>query len=212
MTHAQLVAAVMEHVGPVTAVLDDTIAQAIAVAEKRMARYPHHQFPYLRPSIVRAEARLTLEETLLPDGWQVAGDSTRMGQLYLRKPGLMRMRLLKGNPLQPDTVPHAGPSRARREAWHQAPIGPELEVTSGEYSFLLLWGYQNPAKREEGFTLTLVHTLHPGRFGSRVPCDLLLPIPRGGTMFEHLKPFGNDEDVDLFATTGEVEIHDQEDA
>ena len=210
MTYQELAAATVEHLSTLTPILDDTVAEAIAGAEQRLHGVSHSRFPYLRPLTVRALARLRLEDMGLPDDWRVEGQSQRMGELYVRKPGVMTLRLLKGNPLQPNGVPHAGPNKARQQAWYQSPLpDPSLATAAGELAFLLLWGYQDPSDRTSGFTLNLAHTRQPGRFGAQVPCDLLVNIPRGGTMFERLRPFINDENVDLFA--GDVEILDEAD-
>lgn len=210
MTAQEVAAAAVEHLSPITAILDDTVAEAIADAERRTVGVNHNRFPYLRPLMVRALVRISLEDGRLPDDWCVEGRTNRMGELYVKKHGVMSLRLLKGSPLQPNGVPHAGPNQARQQAWFQSPLpDPSLARTAEELSFLLLWAYEDKNDRTSGFTLSLAHTLRPGLFGAQVPCDLLVSIPRGGTMFENLRPFVNDENVDLFA--GEVEILDEAD-
>lgn len=213
MTQSEMVAAVLDHVAPITSLLDDTIAEAIVTAERRLSGISHWRHPHLRPLVVRAEVRAALEGAA-PSGWSVDGDSRRMGEFYLRKSGAMRLRLLKGNPMQPGGVPHAGYNPARRQAWRQTAVQPTLPSRdfelggAAELQFLLLWSYSDPESRTSGFTLSLAHTTQPGKFGSRVPCDLLLDIPRGGTMFEDLKKFAHDDDIDLFESV-EVEIDDE---
>jgi len=210
MTQIDIAAAVQQHVGPLTPLLDDTIAEAIDDAERRNSGLSHAKHPYLRSMTVRALAREALESGPLPTGWEVAGNPVHMGELYLRKPGLMSLRFLKGNPARPGGIPHAGRNDARQRFWCQDALPEDgLALPDAELSFLLLWSYDDISDRTSGFSLTLAHTLEPGRFGQRVPCDLVLDIPRGGTLFEDLRPFANDEDEDLFSR--QIDIHDAPD-
>lgn len=198
MTGDVTLAEVLAQLGPVTGVLDESIASAIAIAEER-CRGLGSRFNSARSMMVRAWTRVELESASLAEGWTLAGDTNRMGQLIIRKPGVMDLRFLKGNPLQSGRVPHAGLGAARRAAWRQDPL-PELWPTTAQrHTFLLLWDYLDVEARTEGFTLRVAHPISPGRFGHRVPCDLDIEIPRGGTMFEDLRFEAHDEEEDLFA-------------
>ncbi len=130
-----------------------------------------------------------------------------MGQLILTKPGILELRLLKGNPLQPGLVPPAGHNAARREYWTNPPLfeWPAASVQADPFKFLLIWNYLDPTSRLEGFTLHIAHPISPGNYGSPVPCDLVEAVPRGGTFFEELRPFRHDEDEDLF-----IQVADEE--
>ena len=201
MSESDILGEVLRKTGPLTSVLDEVMAVAIADAEQDCARYPHEAYPFLRSFHVRARTRQLLEVQGPPQGWQLAGNPRQMGQLILSKPGEITLRLLRGNPLQPDKIPPAGFTQARARAWKQDPL-PEMwsELAAGEeILFLALWDYLNPKKRLEGFTLRFVHPLGKGKFRGNVPCDLDVTIPRGGTLFEDLEFVPQPEDEDLFS-------------
>ena len=209
MSISDLVSEVLYRTGPVTLILDEVIAEAIADADRDAARYPHETFPFLRSLLVRARSRQLLEDRGLPDGWQLDGNPRLMGQLIITRPGDIALRFLRGNPLQPNRVPPAGLTHARVQAWTQDPLPahwPANPQTGQETKFLALWDYLNPEQRLEGFTLRLVHPIGTGKFQDNVPCDLDVAIPRGGTLFEDLEFLPKPEDEDLFA----VRILDQD--
>lgn len=131
-----------------------------------------------------------------------------MGQLILQMPGVMTLRFLKGNPVQPGLVPQAGHNAERRAYWRQDALVEWPDQPAEPLGFLLVWNYLDPNRRDEGFSLHVAHPVSPGSFGQRVPCDLLVEVPRGGTMFEELAPFSHEEDEDLFAV--EVAEEDQQ--
>ncbi len=191
-------AALVEHLGPLTQFLDEAVAEAIGRAESSASRYDHRQFAFFRPLVVRMETRQILETRGLPGNWRVGGEPRNMGQLILQKPDVMELRFLKGNPIQPGNIPHAGTSAARRAYWRQDALVAWPDAPTTPLHFLLVWNYLDAAHRDEGFSLDVAHPTSPGRYGRRVPCDLIAPLPRGGTMFEELKPFAYDDDENLF--------------
>lgn len=196
---------IMDHLGPLTPTLDECLALSIASAEERCKGLSHARYGYARPLMVRADLRDHLEARELPSGWEVSGNPRQMGHLEIQKPGFMTLRFLRANHLQPGLVPHAGHGRARQAFW-QDTLGHEFNLAVGvgvEVTLLLLWSYIDPTDRiDGGFRLVVAHPVSPGSFGTRVPCDLMVEIPRGGTFFEELGAFRHDEDENLF----EVEI------
>lgn len=197
MASEEALTGVLAQLGPMTATLDEALATAIGTSEDR-CRGMDARFGFARSMMVRSFTRIYLEELQLVDGWELGGTANRMGQLIIRLPGVMDLRFLKGNPLQPGRVPHAGRGTARRAAWRQDPL-PELWPDATVHTFLLLWDYLDVTARTEGFSLRVAHPIGSGKFGYRVPCDLDVEIPRGGTLFEDLKFQSSEEDEDFFA-------------
>ena len=198
MNNDELIVGIQEHVGPITALLDEAFAYAIAEAERRCRGIDHDRFGFVRSALVKVDARQWLEAHDLPSNWQVAGHPHQMGQLILRQPDVMDLRVLKTNYLQPAGIPHAGSNAARRSAWMQPTLSAE-GMQNTHHQFLLLWNYLNPATREDGFSLRLVHPVSSGDFRHRVECDLDIEIPRGGTSFQNLVFRTDAEDENLFS-------------
>lgn len=189
---------ILGHIGPITSVIDEAVASAMATAMDRCRGIdPVYSWHYA--NTVRVFTRKHLSNTPLPLGWELGGDPAKMGQIILTKPGLIDLRFLKGSTHQPGLVPHAGSTLRRQQTWSQSPL-PELGAgfsTTGPHTFLMLWNYAQQSRLDSGFTLHLAHPIGPGRYGSRVPCDLLIDIPQGGTAFENLA-FPAFEDVEDF--------------
>ena len=196
----------MSRMQALTPALDEAIAWAIIRAEARAAGLDHDLFPHFRPMSIRADVRLALQDSTSLHGWQVGGDSRKMGQLLLRdqQTGLV-LRFLKSPSSQPDGIPQAGHNRARQHLYRQPPLplstsGP-FNANSGlaGVTLLLLWSYQDATRRTEGFDLRIVHTLEPGAFGRTTLCDLDLVVPRGGILREEDLRFAvSEEEEDLF--------------
>mgnify|MGYP000919978784 CR=1 FL=1 len=181
-------------------ILDEALAVAIADAEKDCATYPHETYPFLRSFHVRARTRQLLETQELPQGWELAGNPRQMGQLILDNPGKTSLRFLRGNPQQPDRIPHAGSNQARIRVWRQDPLPADWPTLAGTgETFLALWDYLDPHDRLGGFTLRFVHPCEQGKYHGRVPCDLDVTVPRGGTDYENLEFAPRDEEDDLFS-------------
>lgn len=194
-------------------VLHAGASASLAASLTRTRGLQHERYPHLVPLTMRAEMREFLESNAMPHGWQVGGDSRAMGQLLLHQPDLnLEMRFLKERRrTYPSGVPVAGPNKARRGYWVNDPLDlalPEstpdddLEMTQ----LLLLWDFFHPAVRDQ-FTLRLAHTLVPGVYGRAVPCDLIIDVEEGGSIFSHLKFPDSPEDHDLFV----VEIEEAPD-
>ncbi len=79
-------------------------------------------------------------------------------------------------------------------------------MTIDPLPLLLLWDFLDTRKLDQ-FTLRIVHTLAPGVYGKAVPCDLIVDVRDGGTIFSHLRFPGSPEDDDFFI----VEIAEEED-
>jgi hypothetical protein len=77
-------------------------------------------------------------------------------------------------------------------------------TTSTPVRVLLLWDYLDGQTLDQ-FTLRIVHTLAPGVHGQAVPCDLIVDVKDGGTIFSHLKFPGSPEHDDFFMVEIAVE-------
>lgn len=200
MNHEHVVA-LLQSTGPLTGVLDEALAVAIAQAEQECVAYRHEDYRFIRALHVRLAVRQELERLGLPDAWQLAGNPARMGQLILQDPGRTSLRLLRANPLQPNRVPHAGSNQARIRVWQQPPLDPNWPAApTEEVVFLALWDYIDEENRLDGFNLRFVHPIGAGKYRGTVPCDLDVAIPRHGTTFENLEFLPQDQDEDLFGS------------
>jgi hypothetical protein len=188
------------------------MATSLAAARKRTAGFAHDRHPHLLPLTMRAELREYLEREVMPNGWEVGGDSRLMGQLLLTQSALgMEMRFVKERRRSyPGGVPTAGKNPTRRLRWTQDPLDLELSGATksviNPVNLLLCWDFASPESLDE-FRLRIVHTLAPGAYGSAVPCDLILDVEDGGSIFTRLKFTGSRDDEDLF----KIDISEEED-
>jgi hypothetical protein len=186
-------------------------AVALSAAGQRMRGLDHGRYPHLLPLTMRVEFREHLEREGLPNGWLVGGDSRAMGQLLLQQPDLgIEMRFVKERRRSyPGGVPHAGKNGARRQRWAQDPLNLDIPGAPNDLlspvNLLLCWDFASHEKLDE-FRLRIVHTLAPGSYGAAVPCDLILDVENGGSIFSRLKFAGSDDDEDFF----KVEISEEE--
>lgn len=189
------------------------VATSLAAALTRNKGLRHEKYPHLLPLTMRAEMREFLEANPAPNGWKVDGEPRLMGQLCLTHPELnMRMRFLKERRrTYPGGVPIAGKSQARRDQWRNVPLDlafPDGATDMGDLiELLLLWDFLKADSLEE-FRLRIVHTLAPGIHGHAVPCDLILDVNDGGSVFSRLEFSGSPEDDDFFV----IEIDEEEDS
>lgn len=187
------------------------MAVSLAAAGQRMRGLAHDRYPHLLPLTMRAEFREYLEREAAPNGWTVGGDSRAMGQLLLQQPGLgLEMRFVKERRRSyPGGVPTAGKNHARRQRWAQDPLDFEIpgapQRMINPVNLLLCWDFASRETLDE-FRLRIVHTLAPGTYGAAVPCDLILDVEDGGSIFSRLKFAGSDDDEDFF----KVEISEEE--
>jgi hypothetical protein len=206
----QIVEVQAQALGPV---LHAGAATSLAASLTRNKGLRHDKYPHLMPLTVRAEMREFLESDLVPNGWLIGGDSRKMGQLLLTHADLnMEMQFLKERRrTYPGGVPVAGKNETRRQRWFSDPLDvalpepPQIE-TADPVRLLLLWDFLD-AQTLDQFTLRIVHTLAPGVYGKAVPCDLIVDVQDGGSIFSHLKFPGSPEDDDFFM----VEIANEED-
>lgn len=194
------------------AVLHAGVATSLAASLSRNKGLRHEKYPHLMPLTMRAEMREYLESNPLLNGWEVGGDSRKMGQLLLTNTDLdLEMRFLKERRrTYPGGVPTAGNNQARRQQWTSEPLDLRLpepaSVTDADpVRLLLLWDFLD-AQTLDQFALRIVHTLAPGLHGHAVPCDLIVDVNDGGSIFSHLKFPGSPEDDDFFM----VEIAEEE--
>jgi len=179
------------------------MAVSLASAGKRTRGLPYERYPHLLPLTMRAEFREYLERESIPGGWSVGGDSRAMGQLLLQHAELgLEMRFVKERRRSyPGGIPVAGKNAARRARWTQPPLDLHIPGASrtviDPVNLLLCWDFAARKTLDE-FRLRIVHTLAPGTYGSAVPCDLILDVENGGTIFTHLAFAGADEDEDFF--------------
>lgn len=197
-----------EALGPL---LHAGMATSLVSSRSHTKHLRHEKYPHLLPLHLRSEFREYLEAETLPNGWTVGGDSRLMGQLMLvhRALGLELRFVKERRATYPGGVPHAGKNPARRKAWTNAPIEspiPGLETFGlvEPTKFLLCWDLV-PGERDQ-FTLRIVHTTGSGRYGSRVPVDLILEVQDGGSIFTRLSFQGSDDEEDFFG----VEIAEEE--
>lgn len=192
-------------------VLHAGMATSLAAARRRVAGLSHDQHPHLLPLIIRAEFREYLERETVPSGWQIGGNSRLMGQLALKHPELgMEMRFLKERRRSyPGGVPTAGSNASRRRHWAQDPLDffwPVLaEPAFDPVNLLLCWDFASSESQDE-FRLRIVHTLAPGTYGSAVPCDLVLDVESGGSIFSRLRFTGSEDHQDFF----KIDISEEE--
>lgn len=192
-------------------VLHAGVATSLTSAAGRVAGLEHTKYPHLLPLVMRAEMREFLGANAVPTDWRVGGDPRLMGQLLLiNAQARLELRFLKERRRSyPLGVPHAGSNAARREHWTSPPL-PFFMPGSGAVGedvvrLLLLWDFAQGDGVGQ-FTLRIVHTLGPGVHGRAVPCDLILDVIDGGSIFSRLKFSGSPEDDDLFM----VEIAEEE--
>lgn len=202
------IAAQAEALGPV---LHAGMATSLVTSRGHTKHLRHEKYPHLLPLHLRAEFREHLETETLPNGWVVGGDSKLMGQLILLNRALgLELRFVKERrATYPGGVPHAGKNPARRKAWANAPMDspiPGLESfgLTEPTKFLLCWDLI-PGE-VDSFSLRIVHTVGAGRFGSRVPLDLILEVQDGGSIFTRLAFRGSEDNEDFFG----VEIAEEE--
>lgn len=192
-------------------VLHAGMAVSLALAGLRMRGLDHGRYPHLLPLTMRAEFREFLEREVIPNDWRVGGDSRAMGQLLLQQPDLgMEMRFVKERRrAYPGGVPTAGRNPARRQRWTQDLLDFEILGASEDLinpvNLLLCWDFASRETLDE-FRLRIVHTLAPGMYGAAVPCDLILDVEDGGSIFSRLKFAGSDDEEDFF----QVEISEEE--
>ncbi len=184
---------------------------SLASARQRLRGLAHDRNPHLLPLTLRAEFRKFLEGESMPNGWVVGGDSRAMGQLLLQQPDLgMEMRFVKERRRSyPGGIPTAGRNHARRQHWTQDPLDLELpDAPKGvinPVNLLLCWDFAASSTLDE-FRLRIAHPLAPGNYGAPVPCDLILDVKDGGTIFSRLRFAGAEDDEDFF----KVEIGEEE--
>lgn len=206
----QIIKVQAEALGPA---LHAGVATALSSSLTRTRGLSHDKYPHLMPLTMRAEMREFLESESFLHGWLVGGDSRKMGQLLLHHPDLdLEMRFLKERRRSyPGGVPVAGKNESRRQQWSNDPLDivlprPPQLMTIDPLPLLLLWDFLDTRKLDQ-FTLRIVHTLAPGVYGKAVPCDLIVDVRDGGTIFSHLRFPGSPEDDDFFI----VEIAEEED-
>lgn len=192
-------------------VLHAGVAVALSAARQRMRGLDHGKYPHLLPLTLRAEFREYLGGEALPNNWCIGGDSRAMGQLLLLQPELgMQMRFVKERRrAYPGGVPAAGRNPARRQLWTQDPL--DLEISGvpkhliDPVHLLLCWDFARHGGLDE-FRIRIVHTLAPGSYGAAVPCDLILDVEDGGSIYSRLKFAGSEDEEDFF----KVEISEEE--
>lgn len=184
--------------------LYEGVTTGVAGARAMLRALPNSaDYPHLLPLNARAFMREHWVASGLPGRWQITGNPGLMGQtILLNADENLEMRLLKERRrTYPGGVPVAGSSDTRKGAWRQAPLGfpvPGLPLSHDRVRLLALWDL---AIKDEGpvVALRVVHTLAPGRYGSKVPIDLSYEIKPSGGIFDTLQFRGDAQDEDLFA-------------
>lgn len=192
-------------------VLHAGMAVSLTASGGRRRGLSHEKYPHLLPGLLRCELREYLEREGVPTGWEITGDSRKMGQLKLEQPqyGLELRFLKERRRAYPGGVPVAGASRARRGKWINQELDlriPQVLPRVSPTSLLLLWDFVD--SNVDQFTLRIVHTLEAGVYGRSVPCDLILDVRDGGTIFSRLSFAGDPEDEDLF--NNKIQLDEEE--
>ena len=185
--------------------LYDSVALAIDSAQGRMRGRDLTKYPAQFSGLVRMDVREDLEMRALPEGWAVSGDPRFMAQLLLvHEDQNLVLRFLKENRANAGRVPHAGPSKARRDVWSRRDIPFDYDFGTNDpdsdepTTFLLLWAPIDRNNLDLGFTLRVVHTVEAGEHVRGVTCDMEIELLQGGAIFDHLRFTGADEAGDLF--------------
>lgn len=186
--------------------LYETVSLGVDGALTRMQGIDPTKYPAQFSGLVRMQVREDLETRSLPPGWTIGGDPRQMAQLLLvNTEHNMVFRFLKENRNNVGGVPHAGPTKARRDVWsrRETPLlfeigGDAQEPQTTLLTFLLLWAPVDRSNIDLGFTLRLVHTVEPGDHVRGVTCDMEIELLQGGSIFDHLEFAGSDEAGDLF--------------
>ncbi len=203
-----------------TALLAPTLYESVSLgiesAQTRMRGRELTKYPAQFSGLVRMDVREDLEMRGLPDGWTVSGDPRLMAQLLLvHQEHNLVLRFLKENRANAGRVPHAGPSKARRDVWarRDIPFDYDFGVGSSEpgepTTFLLLWAPIDRNNVDLGFTLRVVHTIEAGGHVRGVTCDMEIELLQGGAIFDHLEFAGADEAGDLFEIDIAEESNDE---
>lgn len=192
-------------------VLHAGMAVSLAASRSRGKGLAPEKYPHLLPGLLRCELREYLEREGVPPGWAITGESRKMGQLKLehREHGLELRFLKERRRRYPGGVPVAGGTRARRDKWINQQLDlqiPQVSTKEANTSLLLLWDFVESDM--DRFSLRIVHTLEAGVYGKSVPCDLILEVKDGGTIFSRLSFAGAAEDEDLFDNA--IELDEEE--
>jgi len=218
MASDKLLRLVSDCLDPITPLLYQDTATALINSESRVGDLVRRGHLHLRSLTVRAEVRAQLEDQALGD-WVVGGDPHLMGQLYLRHPltGVTLRMLKERRRTFPGGVPPAGHNRARRQYWSQpvvtglvVPDQPITREVTDDIKLLLLWDLTKPGDLDAGFSLRVVKTLGPGKFGSAVPIDFSLPLTAQGGAWASLEFPSDDDYQDFFQIDTEEESDDGE--
>ncbi|MHA7132526.1 hypothetical protein [Oerskovia turbata] len=194
-----IIEAQAEALGPV---LYAGMATSLVTSSTRRAGLSHAKYPHVLPQLLRCEMREHLEKEGVPPGWSVGGDPRKMGQLTLGHEGHnLELRFLKERRrTYPGGVPIAGRNASRRGKWINQELDLQVPHSAAPdqepYSLLLLWDFIGAGL--DKFSLRIVHTLEPGVYGKEVPCDLILEVEHGGSIFSRLSFGGDPENHDLF--------------
>ncbi|MDO5035240.1 MAG: hypothetical protein Q4E01_07665 [Actinomycetaceae bacterium] len=197
--------------------LVDAFSTAIDQVEQDSRRYPHDKYPALRPMLMRAALRETLEIRELPEGTRLAGRPQQNCQLLIAHNDFVFRVLKENRQLFENGIPVAGRNLARRAFYRQTSFDNLLEIQNPllqpPINLILLWDWKNILARQEGVDLRLVHPLAPGNFhGKSVPVDLSIPVVSDASFYTDLR-FETDEDaLDFFAAEIAKEEQDETDA
>jgi len=189
-------------------VLHAGMAVSLTASSGRRKGLAHEKYPHVFPGLLRCELREYLEREGVPAGWKITGDSRKMAQLKLEQPehGLELRFLKERRRTYPGGVPVAGANRARRDMWMNQELDLKIPQDASRVaptSLLLLWDFVGSDL--DRFTLRIVHTLEAGVYGKLVPCDLILEVKDGGTIFSRLSFVGDPEDEDLYGNAVEID-------
>lgn len=186
----------------------EAVSRGHAFADWATQGKSRKKYPFLHPINLRVGFRDFLDSVTLPDGWQVGGNSTLMGQTLLVSDDFQIRFLKERRRTYPGGTPPAGRNHARRAFYYQPKLLNFDDVTTHldipmKERLLLLWDYGHPETGPE-LELRMVRPIEGGTFGRVVPIDLSVPLNDLLTEIKFIS--ADEEDLDLFS----VEISKEE--
>lgn len=201
-------------------VLHPGMAGALVSSGERLAGIDRQLYSYHHSHLIKILLRETLCAEDLGD-WTVTGNPRLSGQTILEQPDLgIKMKVGKENRrVHPGGVPPAGHTKRQRDHYEDDrqlrfdfPLEQPVWPARMPINLHLLWDYgrnENGTVNYKSFSLRVVHTTAPSRFGQTVPLDLSFEIQSADTVFVRSRFDGDSADEDLFSfeldETGDVD-------
>lgn len=191
-------------------ILHPGLAGALVSSRERLVGVDRALYGYLHSHLIKVLLRDTLCSENLGE-WRIAGNPRLNGQTLLEQPEAgIKMKVGKENRrVHPGGVPPAGNTQRQRDRYEDRrqlrfdfPLQEPIWPAKTPIDLHLLWDYGRNADGTsdyESFSLRVVHTTAPSRFGVAVPLDLSFEIQSAETVFVRSRFDGDDADEDLFS-------------